>query len=1413
MTDTPSEPQAPVPSPVDTPPPARRRRRAGLWIGLATMILALLVVGGALFGVFWAVGDARGTAWLLARLARVGVGVQVIDPTGPLIGDFRARQVVVKAGNTTVTIDEPAWKGLSVAYTPYPATWARLKADALHARRVTVEVRASGDNKPMTLPASLQLPVEIDVDRVTADEVIVPGLTGYPLRDAAVDVHMGMDGGRVHRFARVSVRAEPLLITGEGRIDTLGDKALVVSLDAVQAPPSTAGAGQPLPAWARALREDWQGRLRAKGPLAAFDTTLEVKGRGQTLDASATVEPLVPWPLTRLDLKTQAFDVSALVASAPITALTGRVAIAPVDRAQGAAGGLHVEGSLVNTRPGSLAEGHLPVRSLKADVSGQAGAAGPLDIKTFEALLSDGRRDAGVLRATGYWDESRFSLKAELAQVRPSALDPALPAMTLSGPITAAGTWPVGTDGQRGRVPVFTAQADLDGRLVDFDRDVQVDLEASGDGTRVDVKSLEARSGGARAALAGTAERSASAWRVRTQASLVDFDPRPWFPGAPNSAWQAGPHRLNLKADADLTLPDVAAGARKPTPLARAGSVRGSARVDVTPSVLAGVPLSGSVSLQHAAAAEPVNVEVALAMDGNRVQAQGRVSPDADGARDEWTTQLDLPVLARLAPVLRLVPGANESGLLEALNGSLAGKATVVGRWPDMRSTGEAHTVALRAGPLNVSRADLRWTFGTQTDAPLDVVASVDQAAWGTQQVNATQLQLKGTPGNHDVQLRSELRAAPPAWAEGLSHRVPPPAGAPTRTLVSLNAHGSLSGGPLARSGEAPPLWRGTLQQLDLRSSQTGAAPWVRTGNVGLEVEGGPSPRFVMSAGRADIFTAGLRWDRIEWHPEQGLRTQQLDMQAELEPLAVAPLLARAQPEFGWGGDLRIGGKVVVKQAGDFSADIVLERVSGDLTVTDDGGTQALGLSDLVLSLNVQDGVWTFTQGLAGKRLGVAAGAFVARTSPQRAWPDADAPLQGVFEAQVEDLGTWGAWVPTGWRLGGRMRTTAGLGGRFGAPEYTGQMVGSGISVRNVLEGVNVTDGEVDITLRGDTARINKLTARGGTGTVNLMGDASFGESPEARLQLKADAFQLLARVDRRIVVSGQGEVALDRENVRVEGRFGVDEGLIDFTRSDAPALGGDVVVVNRSDDEPEAVPVPQRHRNVSINVAINLGERLRLRGRGIDTGLQGELRISTPNGFPSFNGSIRAVGGTYAAYQQKLTIDRGVISFNGPVNDPRLDIEATRPNLDVRVGVTITGSALNPRIRLFSDPDMSDIDKLSWLMLGRASDGLGSSDTALLQRAAMALLAGDSPGVTDQVLSTFGLDDLSVRQTEGDTRDTVVSLGKQLSRRWYVGYERGLNATQGTWQLIYRIARRFTLRAQSGLDNSLDVIWTWRWD
>jgi len=458
--------------------------------------------------------------------------------------------------------------------------------------------------------------------------------------------------------------------------------------------------------------------------------------------------------------------------------------------------------------------------------------------------------------------------------------------------------------------------------------------------------------------------------------------------------------------------------------------------------------------------------------------------------------------------------------------------------------------------------------------------------------------------------------------------------------------------------------------------------------------------------------------------------------------------------------------------------------------------------------------VWSFTQGLAGKTLGVAAGAVIARTTPQATWPTPEAPIQGVLEVQVANLGTWGPWVPAGWRLNGALRISAGIGGKFGAPEYTGEMQGRGLTVRNFLQGVNVSDGEVAIALQGATARIDRFTAKAGNGTVALEGNATLGAAPKAFLKLKADKFQLLGRVDRRIVTSGQAQLQLDKDTLTLDGKFGIDEGLFDFTRSDAPRLSDDVVVLRGKQPEVEEVPngTPAPEHAIKLSIDVGLGDNLRLKGRGIDTGLRGDLRITSPNNHLAINGTVRAVDGTYAAYGQKLTIDRGLITFIGTPENPRLDIEATRPNTDVRVGVLVTGTALNPRIRLFSEPEMSEIDKLSWLVLGRASEGLGRTDTALLQRAAIALLAGEGEGVTDQFTKAIGLDDVSLRQSEGEVRETVISLGKQLSRRWYVGYERSLNATTGTWQLIYRIAQRFTLRAQTGADSSLDLIWTWRW-
>ena len=186
----------------------------------------------------------------------------------------------------------------------------------------------------------------------------------------------------------------------------------------------------------------------------------------------------------------------------------------------------------------------------------------------------------------------------------------------------------------------------------------------------------------------------------------------------------------------------------------------------------------------------------------------------------------------------------------------------------------------------------------------------------------------------------------------------------------------------------------------------------------------------------------------------------------------------------------------------------------------------------------------------------------------------------------------------------------------------------------------------------------------------------------------------------------------------------------------------------------------PPVARKVNLDLTVNMGDDLKIRGKGLDAKLNGELHITSPEGRISVAGAISAVNGTFQAYGQKLTINRAVITFTGPLDNPRLDILATRPDLEtVTVGVEVTGTVLYPRISLYSEPAMSDVDKLSWLVLGKASTSTGGAESALLQRAALALLSGEGPSTTDKVTAALGLDELSVRAGEGGVKDTVVSV------------------------------------------------------
>lgn len=1387
----------------ESPAPAASPKRAvARRVGIAVLLLVLTALIGAAAAGWWAVRSERGSAWLLSLLP----GVQAEGVQGRLLGDFSAQRLTLHlpGGSDTVTLTGLAWRGLRIERAASPR-WARLTLDSLTASRVDLVLAPSKSGKPLQAPADLELPIELDLRSLRIGELHANALGAQPIRELVAQLQLGANDGAEHRVDQLALQWDKLQATGTLRIASAAPMALDARIELKQQ------ASASLPAWL--------ANATLAGPLAAplLNATLRAapspERPAQSLDLHATLRPFEPWPLGDLRANAQALDLSAFGSAAPVTALSMQAVATSTAADQPAS----VAIELHNTLAGRWNDGRLPLRALSLELGARPDRPSELTLRRLNAELGTSQASAGRITGEGGWSPERWNLAATLTAVQPSRLDTRAPAMQLSGPVTLGG----GAPGD----PTIDLDAQLAGQVADRGgaRNVQLKIGAALSPQRIEVRELQASAGGARASVDGlvTHDGAEAPWVVRAKAALVDFDPAVWWPGSDDSPWRKASTKLNAKGNLDLSLPANVVS----RPLLEAvAALRGQVGLTIADSLLAGVPLRGEASLRTGAGT-PAQASITLDADGNALRASGHLATSGDGSGDAWDVAVDAAALAKLAPIFELFQPA---GADTTLAGTLTAKARVTGRWPALSTQGQLDATALRAGALGVQNAQARWSLGSSANAPIDASlmltqARITQAGAPGPSVEALQLQLKGTGRAHTLDLRAESKARPPAWAESLQGGAATAASTASRTVAILQAQGGI----VDAAGSAFAGWRGTVKQIDLRGNAAGSAPLLHTENVAIEaLWDGPAPRATVQPGRADVLGGAIRWSRIAWQAAaQPGGFAQIEAEAELEPLRIAPLLARAQPDFGWGGDLAIAGRVELRSSPSFSADVVIERSRGDLTVTDEIGTRALGLTDLRFSLVAENGTWSFTQGVAGKALGVVAGAEVVHTSPQATWPTADAPLSGVLELRVDDLGTWGNWVPPGWRLGGALHTSASFGGRFGAPEYTGAVEGSKLAVRNFLQGVNISDGDVAIRLQGSTAHIERFTAKAGDGTLRLEGDANLGEAPKATLKLTADKFQLLGRVDRRIVASGAGQLQLDAKTISFDGQFNVDEGLIDFTRSDAPGLSDDVLVVRAKDapspaaaasaaaaptGAPSVSTAPPR--NVALDLRVTLGEKLRVRGRGLDAGLRGELRVTSPGGRLAVNGAVRVTDGTYAAYGQKLAIDRGIIAFSGAVENPRLDIEATRPNIDTRVGVIISGTPANPRVRLFSEPELSEIDKLSWLVMGRASDGLGRNDTALLQRAALALLAGEGGGPTDQLTKALGLDDISVRQTDGEVRETVVALGKQLSKRWYVGYERGLNATAGSFQLIYRIAQRFTLRAQSGDDNSLDLILTWRW-
>ncbi len=1322
--------------------PKRPMRR----IALAVVALALAALAG---GGWWALHSEAVLAALLARAtAATGGRLAIEGPAGTLAGPLGAARV--RWTDADVAIDA---QDVSLDWALAPLLSGTLKVSPVHIGRLDVAVAPS--DAPLSLPASLRLPLKLSLPRVAVDTLVV--------REPGAEPGVALDGLRASLdFDGRAYRIEHLVFAhalgGVSARGTLaGDAPFAVALEAQLA--------------TTVLDEPTGIDVRASGDLSSLALDAASELRGASLSARASLAPTAQRPLSAVEARITGLDLAAFLPGAPATRIDASVeASAIADRPVRAGERLvPMSGSLSlrNLEPGTIDQQRLPVETATARFALEQGRlqfsaldlAGPPGRLAGEAqLLADGGFDLRV--STEALDLQR--VHAQLLSTR------------LAGSLRVR---------PRGEALAFEA------RFADRELTLQADATLAADVLAIADASVTVRGGSGR--FRGDVQVAAP-YRFNLAGSVSKLDPSRFIdlpPGSLNGAWQAS-------------------GQAQPHPVATAG-------VTLTDSRWLGQPLSGRLEARLEARPDRPRVSdarLSARLGASEIAANGALGADGD----------------RLA--FRFASTA-----LRELDPRLEGRASVEGelrdrlQWPSLQASVKGENLSFE-GRLRAASLQARLALPSRVDGPFDVSARAAGLRVQDRALDAAALDARGSLAQHEV------AASVRAGATGID--------------ATARAEGRLVLDPAGRlTPDTRWRWEGRLleaAQAGKPALQLTAPAQVALAPDLLEVR--DARVRVDGADGAAVALAQARWDggRLAVRGTAG-RIPLRWVQALLPPQALS---AAASDALRLGARWDVAG--TVGPGGSLDGQVAVFRESGDVQIEvsgPEGGPEVVtaGLDRVDAQLDFAGNALNATVDVRGARLGTirANGRTTLKWPSQGLRPDLDVPLAGTVDLDMPSL----AWTRTltgeAWQFGGSLQARLAIGGTLGAPRATGRFAGSKLVADQREFGMRLTDGELRATLTENALTVESLSFRSGRGTVTMTGSLRPNEDERSEAILRLDRLPIPLGPGQRLVLSGEASASLIRGELRLRGTLRADEGAIELKASTTSALGDDIVVVRRAGEAPirgaavsrvtreaaavTAGPAADGFR-ISSNVSIDLGDRFRVFGSGVDARLTGQvaLRGRLPDS-PALFGTVRIAQGTYSNFGQKLEIERGTLVFSGPVDNPAIDIVAYRRFLPVEAGVALTGTAQVPQLTLVSRPDVPEQEKLSWLVLGVGADtSRDRGESAALQAAAASLLAArGSPLAGNSLASTFGLDVVSIRTdqvgsqaqpggggtTSSSAQDSIITLGKRLTNDLFISYEQSLRGLQNLFRIQYELTERLSVRLRAGTENALDLLWTYRYD
>ncbi|HEY1325895.1 MAG TPA: translocation/assembly module TamB domain-containing protein [Casimicrobiaceae bacterium] len=812
------------------------------------------------------------------------------------------------------------------------------------------------------------------------------------------------------------------------------------------------------------------------------------------------------------------------------------------------------------------------------------------------------------------------------------------------------------------------------------------------------------------------------------------------------------------------------------------GTLRPSASVQASAIVKPGsrygaLAVAGSA---HAAIAWPRvrDVDVDATVGTAHVTARG----DAGAVGDALAFTLDADRLADLAPLLPAAAFRPTRGSAHA-RGTVRIEPGGVGGEVHWSSRQLALADGTTAAVLDVD-ATVAPGGGSAHPVPasaraFDVTARGNALALGDRPFDDVAVDVRGTLAQHALSLRG--RGAGVTLAAGASG---------SATLARELAASSWSGriesleasGALVLRLRAPAQLSLARERIELRDAH-------------LEV----------ADGRADVALLRVAGGRV-------------DTQGSFSGVPLTSVLKLAGRSMPLASDLTLGGEWSIAATPRLNGRFSVHREQGDLygSETLDGGGLAFGLTALEASGTLHDDALAARAVMRSSRAGNAQGelALASITGAAEGHLASTAPLTASLDADLPSLAALQPLIGTQAVVTGRLSASLRAHGTLGDPLVSGSVSADALRIDAPQYGVHMVDGRARAQLADGVLTLSELSFRGGDGTFTAHGTlVQRGRDAGSRVTWHAEQFRVTDRPDFKLVVAGDGTLAMTDKHLALAGQLKIVEGHVEYESSPPGRLGPDVVVKGREPDKAREAALRELPLTLDLDVDM---PRLTFYGEGIDATLAGRMKITTgPTGALRGRGTIRTVFGTYYAFGQKLTIDRGRLIFDGPLDDPALDVVALRKNLAVEAGIALTGTVKVPRVRITSNPPVPENEALAWLITGQGLSGAGRTDYAALGAASAALLGRQGKPITTRIAEEFGLDDISLESSGTATGTSsnpvssqVVVFGKRISDRLTLGYEQGLALASGALRLEYALTRTLTVRAEAGAVSALGLFY-----